>query len=402
MFEFVKDYFENCRSKQDAYTTQIMKGESLHPSFGPVVDLFLDGDKDTLEILGLLGEKIKDATFCEDFLIEKRKLLEREAKYLIEKIVHSEPMDVISIYQLKSNFESQDYTVEDWKNAYTKHIDALDFLKQKGATNTLCFLTDMYDSYLLSLDKFKDGKSTKFEDLYRDDERKILNTSNYQRYGLIQCTDDFVLKEGTPPKIYDTKKDTHLLVEFIPNTFFSYLKDLRNANAFDLALRPNYDICDYGVRDISVLLEGYTRWNDYKSGLDKIPPLTKFFDEQRENDFIVIQSDSIGIVFEEVLEDFDIYSDDTVVTQGVHFKYKDGKIVHLDHEYFFYSLDDFADKQVNLWKKGAARKRFKTFKIDEANLPYDEDPKKNIVYKTLHTFFKKHELIDEIFEKMKN
>ena len=40
MFEFVKDYFENCRSKQDAYTTQIMKGESLHPSFGPVVDLF--------------------------------------------------------------------------------------------------------------------------------------------------------------------------------------------------------------------------------------------------------------------------------------------------------------------------------------------------------------------------
>ena len=97
MFEFVKDYFENCRSKQDAYTTQIMKGESLHPSFGPVVDLFLDGDKDTLEILGQLGEKIKDASFCEDFLIEKRKLLEREAKYLIEKIVHSEPMDVIRL-----------------------------------------------------------------------------------------------------------------------------------------------------------------------------------------------------------------------------------------------------------------------------------------------------------------
>lgn len=402
MLEFAKDYFEKCRYKQDTYTTQIMRGESIRLSFGSVVDLFLDGDKDTLEILGQLDEKIKDASFCEKLLSAKRKLLKREAKRLIEKIVQSEPMDVISLYQLKSNFERQSYTIDDWKIAYTKHINALDFLKQKGATNTLCFLTDMYDSYILSLDKFKDGKLTKFEDLYKDDERKILNSDNYQRYGLIQCTETFDLKEGTPPKIYDKQKETHLIVEFIPNAFFSYLIALRKNNVFDLALRPNYDICDYGIQDISFLLECYTRWNDYKSGLDKIPPLTKFFDERKENDFIVIQSNSSGIVFEEVLEDFGVYGDNTVVTQGVHFEYKDGKIVHLDHEYFFYSLDDFVDKQINLWKKGAARKRFKTFKIDNANLPFDEEPEKNIVYKTLHTFLKKHELIDEVFEKMKN
>lgn len=391
-------FFEKCHKNNQDYMMNILKGGDITRSYGCIVDNFLNDESEEKNILHDLETKIEDTEFKSFFMSKKKILLKKEEKNLINKIIKSTPPDIISLLQLKLNIEQQNYSFIDWKNHYESQIKALEFLARKKAKSTLFFLQDLYDSYFL--DKFKNGENSQFEEYYKNDDRNILGTENYRKYGLIQCTSDFILKDGLPPKIEDTKRSTHLLVEYIPTSFVTYLMNEKKSFEFDLALRPNYDICDDGLRNISLLLESTIHWNDYEYGLKKIPPVTKFYDDKKHNDFIVIQNDSEGVTFEEILEDFDIIDEDIVVTQGVHFIYKDNTISHLDHEFFFYSSDDFLNKEKDLRQKGTARKRFKTFKIDNAKIPFEEEAEKNIVYKTLHTFFKKHKLIDEVFEKL--
>lgn len=399
--DFAKEYFEKCRLKDCEEMIQMLKTFNLKYSFGRIVDEFLDRNEEERKILKELENELKKEDFQKSFLEIKKILLHEEEKKLIEKIVKSSPIDVISIIHLKLNIEYKEYSLEQWQKHYENEVNAFEFLLKAGATSTLFILDDLYDYYKFVSGRFKNGEFSRFENLYNNDDRRILEKENYRKYGLIQCTEEFVLKEGNPPKIEDTKIGTHLIVEYIPNTFVKYLIELKKEYVFDLALRPNYDICDYGMKNLSILLESYLRWNEYETGLKKIPPVTKFYDDNSINDFVVVQNDSEGVTFEEILEDFDIVGDNIVVTQGVHFIYKDDEIVHLDHEFFFYSLEDFVDKEIDLRKKGTARKRFKTFKIDNAKIPFEADAEKNVVYKTLHTFFKKHNLIDEFFEKMK-
>lgn len=86
--------------------------------------------------------------------------------------------------------------------------------------------------------------------------------------------------------------------------------------------------------------------------------------------------DKSNIYLEEMVDDAEVL-DDCVVTQLVHIEYYVEScklyISHIDHEYIFYSYDEFDERQKDFSQKGSARKRIKTFKIDGSRIPLVTD-----------------------------
>lgn len=105
--------------------------------------------------------------------------------------------------------------------------------------------------------------------------------------------------------------------------------------------------------------------------------------------------------FDENKEDELSYRKDQKVTQVVHLQYTiddDSLYVnHIDHEYIFYTLDEFEARKENHNQKGEARPRFKTFKIDKARIPLVDDSGYCFLKEVLYGFFKNTSLIDEYF-----
>ena len=70
--------------------------------------------------------------------------------------------------------------------------------------------------------------------------------------------------------------------------------------------------------------------------------------------------DPQNITFEELCKNFEVYND-MVVTQVVHLQYKkEGNctyITHLDHEYVFYTIDEYDNRMGNVTQKGTAKTR---------------------------------------------
>ena len=73
-------------------------------------------------------------------------------------------------------------------------------------------------------------------------------------------------------------------------------------------------------------------------------------------------------------EDFDIYAN-MIVTQVIHLQYSlecgNTYITHLEYEYIFYSVDEHEKRLGNVAQKGEVQTRLKSFKIDNAKIPFD-------------------------------
>ena len=94
-------------------------------------------------------------------------------------------------------------------------------------------------------------------------------------------------------------------------------------------------------------------------------------------------------------------------------------ITHIDHEFIFYSKDDYEKRKNNIKIKGSNQPRLKSFKIDNARIPIDlqcehaygvqdemTNDTKTLVEKIpfliyiLKEYFTHTELIDEYFAKL--
>lgn len=117
-----------------------------------------------------------------------------------------------------------------------------------------------------------------------------------------------------------------------------------------------------------------------------------------------------NITFEETLKDFDMEKD-TIKTQVVHCEYfqKENNfyISHLDHEYVFYSMEEYIERENNINQKGNAKKRVKTFKIDDSEIPFifslkegTSEERINILLFVLEGYFKQKELLKEYFQQI--
>lgn len=135
-------------------------------------------------------------------------------------------------------------------------------------------------------------------------------------------------------------------------------------------------------------------------------------------DCLWVVTDPGNITFEELCDDF-VDFEGTIVTQVVHLQYKflDGKtyITHLDHEYVFYTPEEYNNRIINATQKGTAKQRMKSFKIDNSKIPFDfrcevsrknenghglQVEKEQFLCYVLECYFKHKDLLNEYFQKI--
>ena len=106
-----------------------------------------------------------------------------------------------------------------------------------------------------------------------------------------------------------------------------------------------------------------------------------------------------------------------MVTQVVHLEYQckaqDAYITHLDHEYIFYTLEEYERRMKDNLQKGSGLTRLKSFKIDHSCIPFkykvevkrrDENGEEllieyvQILSYILEIYFKHKDLLKEYFQ----
>lgn len=221
------------------------------------------------------------------------------------------------------------------------------------------------------------------------------------QYGLIMVPNNWILKTEQSPKVYDPTRDTHVIVRYVPMSFFKYLSGVKEKYVFSLSLRPDYEICGDGIKDVMGLNEELEKGSTFQGALSTIPKTNCLYDAEQYQDCFIVSHIGQDITFEELLDDI-ILDNDSIVTQVIHMQYfiKDGVeyINHIDHEYVFYKLSEYENKRSLLGIKGEAQPRYKTFKIDNAEIPFTELASDNILYQALMAYFTKIKLIDEYFD----
>ena len=142
-----------------------------------------------------------------------------------------------------------------------------------------------------------------------------------------------------------------------------------------------------------------------KFNLSELPKFSSFYSSKNYENKLWVKHDinKKSLTFEETLEDFDTVGGDAIATQVIHleyFKLEDSYYInHLDHEYIIYDWDEYDKRLIDSEIKG--HKKIKTFKIDEAKIPFDfKSNNEYFLYQVLDSYLKNKELIYEYFEKL--
>ena len=141
-------------------------------------------------------------------------------------------------------------------------------------------------------------------------------------------------------------------------------------------------------------------WN-----MHKLPSLSKLYEQNYDNQLWIKNSNN-ELTFEE-LSDADTIILDSIKTQVVHLVYDckaDMEVVtHVDHEYVYYTLEEFERRKTDGSIKGTAHKRSKTFKVDNGCIPINQKcngktaKELPFLYFVLDQFFTHKKLINEYF-----
>lgn len=221
-----------------------------------------------------------------------------------------------------------------------------------------------------------------------------------------------------PPRIYDRSVDKTFFTKNIPLHLLKKLSEMMSKGMVsDLAVRllnePGYK----GKMSCEYLAEALERGKQFDFVNLGSYSVSKLYSTKYE-DCLWVVIDPENIIFEELCEDFETF-EDMVVTQVVHLQYKNlaGEIciTHLDHEYIFYTLDEYGKRMRDVTQKGTAKQRMKSFKIDNSKIPFDfrceisrkdEDgndlpvEKEQFLCYVLECYFKHKDLLSEYFQKV--
>lgn len=198
----------------------------------------------------------------------------------------------------------------------------------------------------------------------------LANEPNYSRYDLIEVTEN---RELVPryPLIIDRQFKISVELRGISAGLYDQILFLKKEYSFRISFLPHHLNIFHRVEEITELRKAieYGRVFDV-SNLREKPIRTKL--SNSDGDTFWVRVSSTELTFEEIPHNLQIY-DDLYVTSLVHVQLcvrnDEPMISHIDHEYIFYTEDEFLCRQENPGVKGKGRKPIKTFKIDDAELP---------------------------------
>lgn len=242
--------------------------------------------------------------------------------------------------------------------------------------------------------------------------------SQFGKYGIVPIDQHRTLLPIYPPRIYDCSIDKTFFTKNIPLHLLKKLSDMMSKRMVNnLAVRllnePGYE----GNMSCEYLAEALERGEQFDFVNLGNYSVSKLYSTKYE-DCLWVVIDPGNITFEELCEDFENF-EDMVVTQVVHLQYENLEdeffITHLDHEYIFYTIDEYNKRMLDVTQKGTARQRMKSFKIDNSKIPFDfrceifrKDEngndlpveKEQFLCYVLECYFKHKDLLNEYFHKI--
>ena len=359
-FVLAGEYFSNAFFSDDTKYTKII----VNYSNGPVLGKIREKDQATLKFLkyGVTDEALKK---------ELRLYYQR----VINKLAKIKNLDIIKRKELQSSKEFIENLPNIKLNDYVEKYLPWNVFSQENMNlsinekRVVVFLFVTYENYLNELDNKYNSDLSRLNKALID----IINKeSQFLKYGLVHINSDRELIVLDPPRIYDKKTHATYLIKNISFNLLNELNKLKNNNLIrDLSVRLENVPSFPGRNDLCKLYEEL-EWGQYLNlnNLDKIT-VTKLYSENI-NDTLWIKIDKQNITFEEICDNFDVYAN-AIVTQVIHLEYikEDNEffITHLDHEYIFYTEDEYLKRESDINQKGTAKPRMKSFKIDNARIP---------------------------------
>lgn len=247
------------------------------------------------------------------------------------------------------------------------------------------------------------------DELYND---YFSKASEYRTYGLIPISEQITLSaHDDPVRLFDHVHNKTVFLQ-IPRPLAMVFNDLIKKQYINrLSFRSEDAYIYTGEIHLSHLEEAVEKGRIFTLDLCKLPESTKLYSNSYE-DSLWIKHEGTDITFEELCEDFRT-DENAIITQMVHLQYSmdSGTITHLDHEYIFYSIDEYEKRIGSHNIKGELKKRIKMFKIDASHIPFDypcemikiDDCKREwievpFIYYVLNMFFVHKDLLQEYFE----
>ena len=283
-------------------------------------------------------------------------------------------------------------------------------------SSLIILLFDLLSNYKNVRNKFSFNlKNNTFINFYKNKGIDLLKEDKqYEKYGLLSISlDNFEFCTNQPFQLKDKRIDSTLYFnDLIPNntsmnknnhlSLKDYLwESLQMKKISQLSLLPEFN--DVPSDGLTLCLENFEKGNSFKiNGLNKENIAKLFQEREYSNQLWAYMDGESDITFEEFNEEetkdyLDICG--FYVTNVVHLKYfKDGDdyfIEHLDHEYVFYSPDEYKKRKLNHLQKGNAKKRIKTFKIDNSKIPLTSESGLEFLAFILKECLKHTDLIEE-------
>lgn len=393
-------FYEDCRAK--AFLKEIMIWQGNRLGFDFAVIQHLKNAKNLNEIIERITVLTEEEEFQEFVLDQVRRSKNEDINRWERKQLASTNEEEYKYYDILISSTKTYLSVLDWKwyvenNCQTFLGVCKDAKDWRWILMEYLYWYYNHEKYGRFLNYYQDCPLDSYLSKYN------IKGGFESNYGLLSIQDEWVLKTGRPSKVFIPQLNTHIILRHTPSDMLALIEGWRYETKFDLSLRPDYNVCGEKLLDLQYICEEKDFGRSYCGKLSTIDRLSKYYDRDWDNDWLIVQhTGKIGdeITFEEIMEGGP-HDQDNYVTQVVHLQFivEDGKefIKHIDHEYAFYNETGIKEKRNKLQTKGEARKRYKTFKIDNARIPFVNEAGSNIVYKVLTCYFTKVDLVDEFF-----
>ncbi|MBV0882139.1 hypothetical protein KTQ42_22950 [Noviherbaspirillum sp. L7-7A] len=284
-------------------------------------------------------------------------------------------------------------------------------------TYYLAILYKKFKSDVIKAEKYSPAQKTesKLFRYYKSLDVDLKETDRqFAKYDLLSISSSEQIISGLPNRIFDNKNNSQFLID-IPEAILDIFAFLLKSEAIkNISFLVECEVVFQTSMQYFILLGNEKPkcpvflvdfLNDVRDGQairevvkkadtpNIFPPHVlagRFYDTNNDSAWYFI--DSRNIYFEEISSDPEVF-DDCVVTQLIHIEYfirsDQMLLAHIDHEYIFYSYDEFDKRLKDFSQKGSARKRIKTFKIDNSEIPIIAEGDVLVLNTILEYLFKK-------------
>lgn len=423
--DYLFELFRTIRDIENEKTKRIMNGDSSeYTGLDIVTELFFKHSKIAENgLIPFFKENFNNTILDEYFSRGYTRFLNKKKEDILQRIqceqtekfympqierLDTQLENAVSI-ELFLKYEAEELELYDMVEIYNNEYryinktDGREFIRKNYLT--LCLCKACYEIY-----RSIDSEKNKFEYCY-DEISGIYNSiginiltqdREFSKYKLLSYTDNFEIHNTKESRtIYDKRIDSYFWIS-VPRLLLKCFEQCINEGFItNIAFKVD------GVTKVLPAFEDLEIGAKFSFDLISLPQVSKLYDAEDYDNGLWIKHDKYSgdLTFEEICSNF-TENDESIVTQVVHIKYSTNScneyiIIHMDHEYIFYSLDEYEKRQKDATQKGENKKRVKTFKIDDSSIPFTysfED--KNILLVCLDAFFENKNLIQEYFEKV--